>query len=146
MADDFKTDLVITPEVSVPHWELSETFIRAAGPGGQHVNTTSSAVQLRWTPSASSIPAPIKKRFERIFGSRLTNDGELVLEASAYRSQMRNREDARARLKEMIVKAATPPKRRIKTRPTAGSVRRRLKAKKTRSEVKALRGKITRED
>jgi len=70
----------------------------------------------------------------------------LVLEASAHRSQMRNREDARARLKEMIVKAATAPKRRIKTRPTAGSVRRRLKAKKTRSEVKALRGKITRED
>ncbi|MFN3610199.1 MAG: alternative ribosome rescue aminoacyl-tRNA hydrolase ArfB [Hyphomonas sp.] len=135
-------DLRISDTLTVPGWELSEAFVRASGPGGQNVNKVSSAVQLTWHVQASSLPAPVKERFEKLYASRITTDGRLMLEASEHRSQVLNRTAARARLAEMILKAASPPKRRVKTRPTAGSVRRRIASKKRRSEVKSLRGNV----
>jgi ribosome-associated protein len=139
-------DLRISDTLTVPAWELSEAFVRASGPGGQNVNKVSSAVQLTWSVAASSLPAQIKARFQKLYGSRITADGRLILEASEHRGQLLNRQAARARLAEMILKASVAPKRRIKTKPTAGSVRRRISAKKKRSEVKSLRGSVSGED
>ena len=141
MPEDFASDLQITPNLSVPAWELSESFVRASGPGGQHVNKTSSAVQLRWSVLRSSLPGPVKTRFARRYGSRMTKEGEIVIEVGEHRSQVRNRAAARTRLAEMIKSVAEPPPRRRATRPTAGSIRRRLDAKKRRGEVKSMRGK-----
>ena len=138
--------IIVNETVTIPEWELVEQFIRASGPGGQHVNKVSSAVQLRWNVEASSIPAPVKARFIRKYKARLTKEGDFILEAKDHRSQAMNREAARKRLKEMVASVATPPKRRIATRPTRGAVRRRIKAKKVRGEVKALRGKVTGEE
>jgi ribosome-associated protein len=139
-------DLRISASLRVPAWELSEAFVRSSGPGGQNVNKVSSAVQLTWQVSASSLPADVKARFQKLYASRITADGRLMLEASEHRSQLQNRQAARARLAEMIAKAAVAPKRRIKTKPTAGSVRRRITSKKKRGEVKALRGGVGDDD
>lgn len=136
----------VTETIQIPEWELQERFIRASGPGGQNVNKVSTAVQLRWNVLASSIPAPVKARFRKRYGARLTQDGELILEAKDHRSQGLNREAARKRLADMVKSVAEPPRRRIKTKPTRASVRRRLDGKKQRSAVKAMRGKVTRED
>ena len=135
-------DLRITDELVIPAWELRESFVRASGPGGQHVNKVSSAVQLRWNVAASSLDAAVKARFQRRHASRLTRDGDIIVEAQDHRSQALNREAARARLADMVRAVARPPKRRIRTRPTRGSVRRRLTAKKQRGEIKSLRGKV----
>ena len=139
-------DLKITENLTLPAWEISEAFVRASGPGGQNVNKVSSAVQLTWHVGASSLPAAVKERFAKLYAARITADGRLILEASEHRSQVLNRQAARERLVEMIRKAAVPPKKRIKTKPTAGSVRRRITSKKKRGEVKALRGSVTGED
>ncbi len=141
MPEDFASDLQITTKLSVPAWELNESFVRASGPGGQHVNKSSSAVQLRWSVLRSSLPGPVKTRFARRYSSRMTKEGEIVIEVSEHRSQVRNRAAARTRLVEMLKAVAEPPRRRRATRPTAGSIRRRLDAKKRRAEVKSLRGK-----
>ena len=130
----------------MPAWELSEAFVRASGPGGQNVNKVSSAVQLTWNVEASSLPADVKARFTKLYGSRITNDGRLILEASEHRSQPMNREAARKRLAQMILKASIRPKRRVATRPTAGSVRRRIASKKRRGEIKSLRGSVESDD
>ncbi|HAE27494.1 MAG TPA: aminoacyl-tRNA hydrolase [Hyphomonas adhaerens] len=139
-------DLRVSDSLIVPAWELSEAFVRASGPGGQHVNKVSTAVQLTWQVEASSLPAEVKARFVKLFGSRMTNDGRLILEASSHRSQVLNREAARKRLAEMILKASHKPKRRIRTKPTKGSIRRRIAAKKHRGEIKSLRGNVDRTD
>jgi ribosome-associated protein len=136
----------VTETIQIPEWELQERFIRASGPGGQNVNKVSTAVQLRWNVVASSIPAAVKARFRRRYGARLTQDGELILEAKDHRSQGLNREAARKRLADMVKSVAEAPRKRIKTKPTRASVRRRLEGKKQRSTLKSLRGKVTGED
>ena len=139
-------DLRVSGELAVPAWELSEAFVRASGPGGQNVNKVSSAVQLTWNVAASSLQPEIKARFSKLYASRITNDGRLILEASEHRSQLLNREAARKRLAQMILKASIRPKRRVATRPTAGSVRRRIASKKRRGEIKSLRGSVETDD
>ena len=141
-----RAHVYVTETIQIPDWELQERFIRASGPGGQNVNKVSTAVQLRWNVLASSIPAPVKARFRKRYGARLTQDGELILEAKDHRSQGLNREAARKRLADMVKSVAEAPRRRIKTKPTRASIRRRLDGKKQRSTVKAMRAKVTRED
>ena len=136
----------VTETLQIPEWELQESFIRASGPGGQNVNKVSTAVQLRWNVIASSIPAAVKARFRKRYGARLTQEGELIIEAKDHRSQGLNREAARKRLATMVKSVAEPPRKRIKTRPTRASVRRSLEGKKQRGAVKALRGKVTGDD
>ena len=130
----------ITPTIALDPWEIEESFVRASGPGGQHVNTTSSAVQLRFDVRRSpNLPDDVRRRLERLAGSRLTRDGVLVLTAQGERSQKRNREEALARLVDLIRDAARPPVPRKKTRPTRASKRRRLDSKKKHGALKALR-------
>ena len=139
-------DVFISKTLSIPAWELQESFVQASGPGGQNVNKVATAVQLRWNVEASSLPAPVKARFKKRYAARITQDGDLILDARQHRSQALNRKAARDRLIEMVRAVAQPPKRRIPTKPTGGSVRRRLATKKRRGEVKALRGKVGSEE
>ncbi|MEO3413400.1 alternative ribosome rescue aminoacyl-tRNA hydrolase ArfB [Roseovarius sp. CAU 1744] len=139
--------LHITDQITIEDWELTEQFVRSSGPGGQNVNKVSSAVELRFEAERSpNLPDPVKRRLRRLAGRRWTKEGALVIQVDETRHQARNREIARERLAELIRKALEKPKRRIPTRPTLGSKKRRLKAKKVRGEVKALRGKVEGED
>ena len=137
-----KAPIWITGSLALDPAELEETFVRAAGPGGQHVNKTSSAVQLRFDVRQSpSLPADVRHRLERLAGRRLTQDGVLVLVAQGERSQKRNREEVLERLVELVRAAARPPTPRKKTRPPKASKRRRLDDKKKHGVVKLLRAK-----
>ena len=139
--------LRITDKITLKDWELTEQFIRASGPGGQNVNKVSTAVELRFEAERSpNLPEPVKRRLKKLAGRRWTNDGAIVLQVSDERSQARNREIARERLAELIRRATVVPKRRIATKPTLGSKRRRLQAKKERGEVKAMRGRVSGEE
>ncbi|ATF16722.1 peptidyl-tRNA hydrolase-like protein [Phaeobacter gallaeciensis] len=135
--------LRITDTIALQDWELTESFMRASGPGGQNVNKVSSAVELRFEAARSPALTPaIKSRLKRLAGRRWTKEGAIILQCDETRSQQRNRDLVRERLAELIRQALVVPKRRIATKPTRGSVRRRLDAKRQRSDVKATRGKI----
>ena len=139
--------LRITDQIALEDWEMSEAFTRSQGPGGQNVNKVSSAVELRFEAERSpNLPGPVKARLKRLAGRRWTLDGAVLLRVEETRSQARNREIAKERLVELIRKALEKPKRRIPTRPTLGSKKRRLAEKAKRGEVKALRGKVARDE
>lgn len=134
--------LEVTAQIRIPDDELSESFVRSSGPGGQNVNKVASAVELRFDVARSpSLPEAVRTRLLARRDRRLTDEGVLVISASRFRDQGRNREDARERLAEIVRAATVVAKKRIATKPTKGSQERRLQEKKTRSAHKAGRNK-----
>lgn len=130
----------VTERIAIEENELDESFIRASGPGGQNVNKVSSAVQLRFNARTSrSLPNDVSIRLQRLAGSRLTNEGVIVITANRHRSQDQNRDEARERLFDMIREAANPPPPRRATKPTRSSKKRRVDSKVKRGHVKKMR-------
>ena len=130
----------VTPSISIDESEIQEDFVRSSGPGGQNVNKVATAVQLRFNVVRSqSLPEEVRERLIRLAGKRMTEEGDLVIDARRYRTQERNRRDAMERLLTLIRKAAVKPKPRYETSPTSSSKRRRLEDKRHRAEIKRMR-------
>jgi ribosome-associated protein len=133
-------EIKVTPLIAIPEEELHFDFVRASGPGGQNVNKVATAAQLRFdVRNSPSLPEEVRVRLERLAGRRMTEEGVLVIEASRFRSQEQNRQDALERLARLLRQAAVPPRRRRKTRPTLASKQKRLEEKRRRGEIKRLR-------
>ena len=133
----------VTPRISIDDGELQEDFLRASGAGGQNIQKVETAVQLRFDVAHSpNLPEAVRERLLRLGGRRITQDGVLIITAQRHRTQLRNREDARERLLDLLREAATPPPPpRRPTRPTLGSKTRRLEGKSKRGDVKRMRGR-----
>lgn len=138
--------LQITPRLSIPMSEIELSAIRASGPGGQHVNKTSSAIQLRfYIPTSDALSREEKSRLFAYSDNHISENGVVIIKAQNHRSQARNQDEALKRFKDLLKAAFKKEKVRRPTRPTRGSVRRRIKAKKIRGEKKALRGQVSRD-
>ena len=125
--------------LTIAERELEERFVRASGPGGQNVNKVSTAVELRFSIPASSLPEDVKRRLIRLGGRRVSAEGVLLIDSRVERTQAQNRAAARARLVELVARAAVPPRTRRPTRPSPAAKQRRLGEKKHRGTVKSLR-------
>jgi ribosome-associated protein len=133
----------ITPTLALDDAEIEERFVRASGPGGQNVNKVSTAVQLRFDAGRSAaLTSEVRDRLRALAGSRMTDEGILVIDARAHRTQGQNREDARERLADLIRRALVRPKRRRKTKPGKAAKERRLDSKRRRAETKQRRGRL----
>lgn len=129
--------IFVTPDISIREREIKFDFVRASGPGGQNVNKVATAVQLRFDVTGNrSLPGAVKARLKRLAGKKLSTEGILVIQASRYKSQDKNRQDSVDRLVSLLRKASEIPKKRVKTRPSKRSKARRLEAKRRRSRLK----------
>jgi len=136
----------VTPHLTIRSEDYSERMVKASGPGGQHVNKTSNAVELRYDVRGSALAEDVKERLERLAGSRMTQDGVLILFSQGSRSLEMNRQEVRERLADLVRKALHRPKARRPTKPTFSSRLKRLESKTKRSGVKELRGRVRGDD